>query len=136
MPGLPVSGGGYQNTDGNNNDPLLFVQQLPVQTATATATLTAAQISGGILVANPSTTAATYTLPTVAALEAAIPNANRAGQALELSIINLGTSSGAITLAVGTGWTIVGSVTIAVTSSAYMELVKTGDGTWTLYRQS
>jgi hypothetical protein len=136
MPGLPVSGGGYQNTDGNNNDPLLLVQQLPVQAASGAVTLSPAQISGGILVASPGTTATTYTLPTVAALEAAIPNANRAGQAIELSIINLGTSLGAITMAVNTGWTIVGSATIAVTSSAYMELVKTGDGTWNLYRQS
>jgi len=136
MPGLPVSGGGFQFTDGNNNDPLLYVQQIPVQTASVTATLTPAQISGGVLVASTGTTAATYTLPTVAALEAALPNANRVGHALELSIINLGTTPANITLAVGTGWTIVGSATIAFSTSAYMELVKTGDGSWTLYRQS
>ena len=46
---LPNSGGGYQYTDGNTNEIVMGVQPAP-QTATVTATLTAAQITGGILV--------------------------------------------------------------------------------------
>jgi len=137
---LSQSGGGYQIGDGNLNEILLTNQSIPVQTATATATLTVAQITGGILVGNPSASAATYTLPTVAALEAALTNLTKVGQAFLLNLINLGTSAGVITMAPGTGWTIVGLTTTALAanagSSSAWEAVKTGDGTWTLYRLS
>jgi len=110
----------------------LGVQAAP-QTATATADLTVAQITGGLLVANPDTSAATYTLPTVVATEAVVTNA-KVNSTFELNLVNLGTSSGALTVAAGTGWTIVGSVTVAITSSARYLARKTGAGTWTLYR--
>jgi hypothetical protein len=133
----PQSGGGYQVTDGNVNEILLGIQQFPVQTSGASATLTAAQLTGGILVAGNGLTAAiAYTTPTGAQLDAALPNATKVGQSFELSIVNLGTSSAAITLTGGTGVTIVGSATIAVSTSAYLECVKTGDGTWSIYRQT
>jgi hypothetical protein len=57
---LPSVGGGYQNTDGNQSEQTIGTQAAP-QTATATATLTVAQITGGLLVGSPSTTAASYT---------------------------------------------------------------------------
>jgi hypothetical protein len=57
---LASVGGGYQNTDGNQSEQTIGVQAAP-QTATATATLTVAQVLGGLLVVNPSTSAATYT---------------------------------------------------------------------------
>ena len=129
---LPSVGGGFQLGDGNLNE-ITMSELGDVATATATATLTAAQLTGSILVANPSTSAATYTLPTVALTEALLTNA-KIGSSIELSVVNLGTSSGALTFAVGTGWTIVGSVTVAITSSARFIARKTGDGTWTLYR--
>ena len=129
---LPSVGGGFQLGDGNLNE-ITMSELGDVATATATATLTAAQLTGSILVANPSTSAATYTLPTVALTEALLTNA-KIGSSIELSVVNLGTSSGALTFAVGTGWTIVGSVTGAITSSARFIARKTGDGTWTLYR--
>ena len=50
---LASVGGGYQTTDGNISELTLGVQAAP-QTATATATLTVAQITGGLLVADPS----------------------------------------------------------------------------------
>ena len=125
-------GGGYQTTDGNTSELILGVQAAP-QTATATATLTAAQITGGLLVANPSASAATYTLPTVALTEAVVTNA-KVDSTFELNIVNLGTSSGALTIAAGTGWTIVGSATVAITSSARYLARKTGAGAWTIYR--
>jgi len=129
---LASVGGGYQTTDGNTSELTLGVQAAP-QTATATATLTAAQITGGLLVANPSTSAATYTLPTVTATEAIVTNA-KVDSTFELNIVNLGTSSGALTIAVGTGWTLVGSATVAITSSARYLARKTGTGAWTIYR--
>jgi hypothetical protein len=128
---LASVGGGYQTTDGNISELTLGVQAS--QTATATATLTVAQITGGLLVADPSGSAASYTLPTTVATEAVVTNA-KVDSTFELNIVNLGTSSGALTIVAGTGWTLVGSVTVAVTSSARFLARRTGAGTWTLYR--
>lgn len=129
---LPSIGGGYQLGDGNLNEIFLGEMADP-QTATATATLTAAQVTGGMLVANPSTSAASYTLPTVALTEAVMTNA-KVGSTFELALVNLGTSSGAVTVLVGTGWTIVGNAVVAITSSARFIARKTGELSWTLYR--
>lgn len=134
---LPQSGGGYQVGDGNTNEVVLNVQQFPVQTSGASATLTTAQVTGGTLVAGSGLTAAiAYTTPTGAQLDAAIPNATKVGQSFEMVLINLGTTSAVVTLTGGTGVTIVGLNTLAVSTSSFFEWVKTGDGTWTLYRQS
>lgn len=124
--------GGYQVGAGNTSEVVMGVQAAP-QTATSTATLTAAQVTGGLLVANPSTSAATYTLPTAALLEAAVPNA-KVDSTFRLDIVNLGTSSGALTIAAGTGITLVGSVTVAISSSASLLFRRTGEGAWTVYR--
>jgi len=129
---LPSVGGGYQIGDGNRNEIFLGEQADP-QTATATATLTAAQITGGMLVANPSTSAASYTLPTAASVDALLTNA-KIGSTFNLSIVNLGTGSGALTIVAGTGWTLVGSATVAVTSSAQVLAYKTDVAAYTLYR--
>jgi hypothetical protein len=131
---LPSVGGGYQFTDGNIAELPLGVQNAP-QTASGTATLTAAQILGGLLVADPSTSAATYTLPTVAQTEAVLTNA-KVNSSVIIRIVNLGTSSGALTISAGTGWTLVGSATVAVTSSAQFLARKTDVGAWTAYRMS
>ena len=129
---IPSVGGGYQIGDGNINETPLGIQPAP-QTATSTATLTAAQITGGILVGDTTTTAATYTLPTVTLLEAQLTNA-KVNSSFDLAIVNVGTSSGTITMAVGTGWTITGLVTVTYTTSAMFRARKTGTGAWTLYR--
>ena len=129
---IPSVGGGYQIGDGNINETPLSIQPAP-QTATVTATLTAAQITGGIIVADTGTTAATLTLPTVALLEAQLTNA-KVNSSFDLAIVNVGTSSGTITMAVGTGWTITGLATVTYTTSASFRARKTGTGTWTLYR--
>ena len=60
--------------------------------ATATATLTAAQVTGGVLVGDPSTSAASYTLPTASAIDAVMTNM-KVGSTFDLTVINLGTSS-------------------------------------------
>jgi len=131
---LPSVGGGYQLGDGNLNE-LQINESAAPQTATATATLTAAQILGNLLVANPSTSAATYTLPTGAAIDAVLTNA-KVGTTFDLYIVNIGTSSGAVTLAVSTGVSDGGNalVAVAVTSSAHFRFRRTADATYVAYR--
>ena len=136
---LPNSGGGYQVGDGNLNEIDLYATAAQ-QTATATATLTVAQITGNLLVGNPSTSAATYTLPTATAIDAVITNA-KIGSTFNLTVINLGTSTGLITMAVGTGITAVGNLVVAITGSAagvggagQFLFRKTGDAAYTVYR--
>jgi len=136
---LPNSGGGYQFTDGNTNEIIMGVQAAP-QTATATATLTAAQITGGILVGSPSTTAASYTLPTATLIDAVFTNA-KVNSTFELTVINLGTSTGLITMVVGTGITAVGNLVVPITGSAagvsgaaQFLFRKTADAAYTVYR--
>ena len=136
---LPNIGGGSQIGDGNVNEVVMGVQGAP-QTATATATLSVAQITGGILVGSPSGTAATYTLPTATLIDATMNNA-KVNSTFELTIINLGTTSGLITVAVGTGITAVGNLVVAITGSAagvggaaQFMFRKTGDAAYSVYR--
>jgi len=136
---LPNSGGGYQFTDGNLNEIAMSTQATP-QTATTTATLTAAQVTGGVLVGTAGTGAVSYTMPTAAAIDAVFTN-SKVGSTFELTVINLGTSSGIITMVVGTGITAVGNLLIAITGSAagvgaagQFLFRKTGDAAYTVYR--
>lgn len=133
---LPNGAGGYQIGDGNVNEPSFSVVPAPA-TATATATLTADQVLNGILLGSPGSSAASYTLPTVATLEAALPSADKAGVAFDFSVVNVdGSSSGVITLVTNTGWTLVGLMTVVATAGTaqMFRARKTGSGTWTLYR--
>jgi len=133
---LPNGAGGYQVGAGNRAETTMGYAAAP-QTATATATLSAAQLIGGILVANPSTSAATYTMPAASTLDNALPNAT-VGSTFDLSIVNIGTSSGAVTLSMGsgTGFTDGGNavVAVAITSSALFRFWKTADGAYTVYK--
>jgi hypothetical protein len=138
---LPSVGGGYQYTDGNQNEQVLETQAAP-GTATATATLTVAQTTGGILVGDPSTTAATYTFPTATAIDAVMTNM-KVNSCFLLNVINLGTSTGIITMAVGTGITAVGNLLVAITGSAagvggaaQFLFRKTGTAAYTVYRMA
>ena len=130
---LPNGAGGYQVGDGNLNEVQLGVQAAP---QTATATLTVAQITGGILLGSPGSSAAAYTLPTGSSLDSTVSSA-KVNSSFDLSVTNVdGSSSGVITMTAGTGWTIVGLATIAATAgtAGKFRARKTGDGTWTLYR--
>ena len=132
---LPNGAGGYQVGDGNLNEAVIGYAPVPA-TATVTATLTVAQTLSGILLGSPGTSAASYTLPTVADLEATLSSA-KVGSTFDLSVINVdGSSSGVITLVAGTGWTLVGLATVAATAGTaqLFRARKTGSGTWTLYR--
>ncbi len=132
---LPNGAGGYQVGDGNLNEVTLGTQAAP-PTATVTATLTVAQITGGILLGSPGSSAAAYTLPTGASLDSTVSSA-KVNSSFDFSVCNVdGSSSGVITMTAGTGWTIVGLATIAATAgtTGRFRARKTGDGTWTLYR--
>ena len=136
---LPSVGGGYQFTDGNTNELEIDTQAAP-HTATATATLTTAQTLGGLLVGDPTTTAATYTFPTATAIDAVLTNM-QTNSTFRLTVITLGTSTGLITMAVGTGITAVGNLVVAITGSAagvggaaQFLFRKTGTAAYTVYR--
>jgi hypothetical protein len=134
---LPNGGGGYQVGDGNLNEPLIDALPEPISIA-ATATLTPAQVLNGLILANSGVTAAaqTYTLPTVADLEAVLTNSDKVGTSFTFRLVNLGTSSGTAIIAAGTGWTVSGSLTmtIPVTTGASLLARKSAAGAWTLYR--
>ena len=133
---IPAVGNGYQFNDGNLNEVKINVAPVPA-TAIDSATLTAAQITNGIILGSPSTTAA-YTLPTVATLEAVLDNA-KAGVTFDFRVINV-TGSGVITMTTNTGWTVgtsgsQGLMTVAATAGTVraFRARKTGDGAWALY---
>ena len=134
---IPNGAGGYQIGDGNLNDPLIDALPDPVSVTTA-ATLTPAQVRNGLIIANSGITAAsvTYTLPTVAELEAVLTNSDKVGTAFTFRVVNIGTSSATAIIAAGTGWTITGSLTmtIPVTTGATLLARKSAAGAWTLYR--
>ena len=131
---LPVSGGGYQVGDGNLTEIQLGVQSTPVELPIGNLTITAAQLTSGLLVTVAGTAARGQTLPTAAQLDAQLPNA-KIGSTFEFTMVNLGTSSGVITFTAGTGITIVGVNTIAITTSAQFLARRTGDAAWTIYRK-
>lgn len=132
---LPNGAGGYQVGDGNLSEVQMGVQAAP-PTATVTATLTVSQITSGILLGSPGSSAAAYTLPTGASLDAVVSSA-KVNSSFDFSVCNVdGSSSGVITMTAGTGWTIIGLATVAATAgtTGSFRARKTGDGTWTLYR--
>lgn len=139
---LPNGAGGYQVGDGNLNEPIISYVAAPLtETGTSAVTLTAAEVTGGILIANPGTTGTTYTMPIVVTSGATtgvndLVSSAKVGSTFNWVIINIGTTTGDITLAAGTntGWTIVGSLAIDNETSASFVARKTSDTTWTLYR--
>jgi hypothetical protein len=137
---IPNGAGGYQYNAGNQEEFVMSVAPAPA-TATATATLTAAQLRTGLILGSPGSSAATYSLPTAANLNAAIPSAN-IGSTFEFSVINVdGSGSGVITIGTATGWSIgtsgsQGLMTVAATAGTAGRFLarKTSDTTWALYR--
>jgi hypothetical protein len=51
-------------------------------------------------------------LPTVADLEAGIPNAVKVNASFDFYVINIDAGTDDVTVAVGTGWTIVGTAAV------------------------
>ena len=125
---LPNGAGGYQIGDGNLSEVNIGVQAAPTSKAAA-ATLTAAELTNGIIIYTGAT--ATLTLPTVADTEALVSSAKN-NSSFDVNFINTG--AGTLTIAVGTGWTLVGTATSATVTSAAWRARKTGDSAWSLYR--
>jgi hypothetical protein len=134
---FPNGAGGYQVGSGNLNEVLLGYENTPLS-ATATATLSAAQVTSGILLVGSGATAAqTYTLPSAALIEAVVSSA-KVGSTFDLFVVNLGTSSGTAALAMGTGTGFSdggnATTTVAVTTSAMYRFRKTGDNAYSVYK--
>ena len=136
---LPSVGGGYQFNDGNLNELKVTVSAAPA-TATATATLTVAQLTNGLILGSPGSSAAAYTLPLAADVDAALTNA-KVGTTFDFSVINVdGSGSGVITMTTNTGWSIgtsgsQGLMTVAATAGTVRRFRarRTGDAAWALY---
>lgn len=133
---LPTVGGGYQFNDGNLNEVKLTVAAAPT-TATDSATLSVTQLTNGIIIGTPTTTAA-YTLPLAADVDSTLTNA-KVGSTFDFRVINT-TTAGVITMTTNTGWTIgssgsQGLMTVAATAGTVRSFRarKTGDGAWALY---
>jgi hypothetical protein len=130
---LPNGSGGYQVGSGNNSETILGYAAAP-QTATDTATLTAAQIVGGVLVATP-TANATLTLPTAALIDAAVPSA-RVGSTFDLALVNAAAATYTAAFALSTGVTNGGNavISLAATTSALFRFRKTAEGAYVVYK--
>jgi hypothetical protein len=136
---LPNGTGGYQVGDGNLSEVQLNTQIAPA-TATTSVTLTTTQLLNGIILGTPTTTAAAYTLPLAADVDAVVSSA-KVGSSFDFAVVNTnGSGAGVITITTNTGWTIGSSgsqglmtVTTAGTAQMY-RAVKTGDAAWALYR--
>ena len=133
---LPSVGGGYQFNDGNLNELKVSVAAAPA-TATDSATLTAAQLTNGIIIGTPTTTAA-YTLPLASDLDALLTN-SKVGTTFDFRVINT-TTAGVITMTTNTGWTIgsggsQGLMTVAATAGTVraFRARRLGDNSWALY---
>ena len=129
-------GGGYLFNDGNLNELKVSVAAAPT-TAVDSATLTAAQITNGIILGSPTTTAA-YTLPLASDLDALLTN-SKVGTIFDFRVINV-TGSGVITVTTNTGWTIgssgsQGLMTVAATAGTVraFRARRLGDNSWALY---
>jgi hypothetical protein len=126
---LPNGAGGYQLGDGNLTEVTLGVQSTPVA-KTAAATLTAAELTSGIITYTGAV--ANLTLPTTALTEALVTSA-KDNSCFDVVIINIG-GTNTVSVVGGTGWSTVGSLAIAAGVSGRFLARKTGDLTWTLYR--
>lgn len=129
---LPNGGGGYQVGDGNIGEILFAPSAIPTA-YTAAATLTTADLAGGLVVYT-SGSAANLQLPDVTGatgVDAAFSSA-RVGSSFDISLI--ATSTGVPTITVGAGWTLVGVGLGIASRSVLFRAVKTGDGTYNLYR--
>ena len=129
MPTLPNGAGGYQVGDGNLTEVTLGTSVIPTA-YTAAATLTTANLAGGLVVYT-SASAANLTLPAVSVVNADISSA-KVNSSFEFSLVT--TSTGVPTIVVGTGWTLVGSGAGVASLSTLFRAVKTGDLTYNLYR--
>ena len=126
---IPNGAGGYQVGDGNLGEVTLSTS--PVPTAyTAAATLTTANLAGGIVVYTSASTA-DLALPAVSVVNADISSA-KVNSSFDFALV--ATSTGVPTIVVGTGWTLVGVGLGIASRSVLFRAVKTSATTYNLYR--
>ena len=138
---LPNGAGGYQVGDGNLGEVSFFNSDTPAVLSGATVTITAANLATGVCTMDSGgTDAGTYTFPTGALLDAALPSM-KVGSTFDCAFINIGdNAANDVTFGAGTGNTIVGSAVLidgATTtnpSSAIFRFRKTGTAAYTIYR--
>jgi hypothetical protein len=129
---LPNGAGGYQVGDGNINEAILGVQAIPTA-YTGAATLTPLNLEQGLIVFT-SGSGANLALPAVTGVGGVDDRISSAkvGSAFDFALLSTGAGAG--TLTTGTGWTLVGSGAGEAGKAVGFRAVKTGDGTYTLYR--
>jgi len=108
-----------------------MVKQMTVTAETATATITAAEVLGGLIDGTP-TGAATYTLPTATLMAAAL-NQVGIGNAIEFTIKNSAGGAYTITVAAGTDGTTKGTMTITQSNTKRFLLIMTAAATYDVY---
>lgn len=129
---IPNGAGGYQVGDGNLSEVILGVQATP-NTYTAGATLTVTDLENGIVIYNAAG-ANNLALPSVTGVggvDAEISSA-KIGSSFDVYLLCSGAGAGSLTA--GTGWTLVGAGLGVAGRGVNFRAVKTGDGTYTLYR--
>ncbi len=133
---LPSVGGGRQLGDGNLNEATIGSAPAPIALSTGNFTLTAEQLTNGLILGSPGTGASAYTLPTAAVLDNLLTNA-KVGSSFDVVVLNVdGSGSGVITMTTSAGWTLVGLMTVVATAGTAQAFRarRSGDGAWVLYR--
>lgn len=125
---LAIDGAGNIYSAGNDVNNLALAAINPQN-----ATLTAAQLLGGIIEHTVTTGAGTDTTDTAANIDAALANP-QVGDTFQCTLINTSASAFAITVAAGAGVTLKGSqLTIAQNKTGILTFRRTGAGAWTCY---
>ena len=130
---IPNGDGGYQLGAGNLVE--ANMQVATVTSLTGDATLTAAQLNGGIISCNKGSDALlTVTTPTGTQLDTYVPSA-KIGSTFELTITNNNNSgaSSTVTVTAGTGVTIYGTNSVARYSGSTYRFIRVAANTWAAY---
>jgi hypothetical protein len=139
---LPNGSSGFQVGSGNLNELRLNYGNLATVIGTGTSVaLTAAQVTAGMIVGAPGTTA-TYTLPVGSDLDVSTASysapaaAAHAGNTFDLAVINTGAASITFSLTGATGVTDGGNALqpVATLTSAMFRFRKSSDGVWVVYK--
>ena len=138
-PPISQGTGGYQFSAGVRGEPLMRAQAASADLTGATVTITAANLSTGIVtIDSGGTDAGTYTFPTGALIDAAFPSV-AVNAAFDVVFINIGdNAANDVTFGAGTGNSIVGSAVVidgaTTPSSAIFRFRKTGVAAYSIYR--
>jgi hypothetical protein len=107
---------------------LKFTATVSTLDAAEVVAYSAAQILGGLILRDPNGGARSDTLPTAAAIVAAIPNC-QVGTAFEFTVRNTADAAETITVSTASGLTLSGTMTIAQNNSKRFLAVVTNVGT-------